>query len=103
MRERFAITAGDRHDRNGFLRPVLIDQYRHQHDRRAGADNARDGAGEQADNEDEEEAQFAVFRDLLMLTSWWQQAQVTSYKYHSEKEPVMPIKEAAIAATHNSR
>ena len=47
----------DRHDRNGFLRPVLIDQYRHQHDRRTRADNARDGAGEQADDEDEEEAQ----------------------------------------------
>ena len=34
----------------------------------------------------------AVFRDSLMLTSWWQQAQVTRSKYHVEKEPIVPIK-----------
>jgi hypothetical protein len=45
------------------FRPVLIDQHRHQHDRRAGADNARDGAGDQADDEDEEEAQGLQLRD----------------------------------------
>jgi hypothetical protein len=45
-----------RHDRHGFLRAVLIDQDRHQHDRRAGADDAGDGAGDQTDDEDEEEA-----------------------------------------------
>jgi hypothetical protein len=48
---------GDRHDRHGLLRSVLIDQNRHQHDRRAGADDAADGAGEKPDREDEEEIQ----------------------------------------------
>jgi len=38
------------------LRSVLIDQYRHQHDRRAGADDAADGAGEKPDREHEKES-----------------------------------------------
>ena len=35
---------------------------------------------------------IAVFRDSLMLTSWWQQAQVTSVSISLGKEPIVPIK-----------
>jgi hypothetical protein len=41
----------------------LIDQNRHQHDRRAGADDAADGAGEKPDREDEEEIQGTCLRE----------------------------------------
>ena len=48
---------GDRHDRDGFLRPVFVGEHGHQHDRGAGADDARQGAGDEADREDEQEIQ----------------------------------------------
>ena len=47
--------SGNRHDRDGLFRPVLIDQDRHQHDRGAGADDAADGAGDEPHREDENE------------------------------------------------
>jgi hypothetical protein len=75
MRDRLGHHGGDRHDRHGFLRPVLIDQYRHQHDRRAGADDAADGAGDQPDREDEEEAQRGGLREAVPRSP------------HSEKVP----------------
>jgi hypothetical protein len=61
----------DRHDRNGLLRSVFIDQDRHQHDRGAGADDAGDRARNEADGEDEKETQARVLRSnrLQMLSA----------------------------------
>src|SRR5262249_45128110 len=93
----------DRHDGNGLLRPVLIDQHRHQHDRRAGADDARDGAGEKADDEDEEEAHESAIwphgqkrrkrvSSGMLLTAGWQQGPAMNAATSDHLEGTVPIK-----------
>ena len=66
----------DRHDRHGLFGSEFIDQYRHQHDRRAGADDAGDGTGDEADDEDEKEAR-RLRASTVMLTLCWQQGSIS--------------------------
>ena len=60
MRDRLAITAAIAMIGTACFGPNSIDQDRHQHDRGAGADDARQGAGDKADREDENEIQGGV-------------------------------------------